>query len=477
MSSTEPPSRVPPREGTHESKAIRDKLSSKGKVEKVREVDPDEETRKKRFLKYYHDEPVEDTQRGNRPSPFDLYSEGDGEKKPEGSRFGAARHSSLPNVENAVVPGPTNTPPPNLGAEQEGEEESEGDEFGVLSTLPQAADFWEDVNLPDQPLPPENDYQETTGSSNRSFISKSPDQNEERSVEGTGKKKTSKKVEDVKDIPIEILAKKKKVEKDEALVTPTTAKKREEHEKLIDEKKKKKVEQVSRQKETRERIKDQKNFEEKPTSGPKVEKISPRPRKHAKKEKEKAEQKEQSEAIVTPQVKPETEERGFQGGHKREPKMIEIESLSSLPLPQQVVPIAQAATTQAAHYLHPTTVSLFFQMVGTIYVMQSSGVNRTEIVLNNPSYSGSKFFGSTNTIEKYATAPDSFNIRLTGSNQAVVAFKKNLPSLMTAFENSNIPFRVNRLDVEYTMDRPVFRRKEKQDRGDAGAGDLGEKRR
>ena len=48
---------------------------------------------------------------------------------------------------------------------------------------------------------------------------------------------------------------------------------------------------------------------------------------------------------------------------------------------------------------------------------------------------------------------------------------------MTAFENSNLPFRVNRLDVEYTMDRPVFHRKEKQDRGDAGAGDLGEKRR
>jgi len=60
MSSTEPPSRVPPKEGGHQSKAAREELSSKGKVEKVREVDPDEETRKrKKFLKHYSDEPVE----------------------------------------------------------------------------------------------------------------------------------------------------------------------------------------------------------------------------------------------------------------------------------------------------------------------------------------------------------------------------------------------------------------------------------
>ena len=105
------------------------------------------------------------------------------------------------------------------------------------------------------------------------------------------------------------------------------------------------------------------------------------------------------------------------------------------------------------------------------------GVNRTEIVLNNPAYASSRFYGSTITIEKYATAPDSFNIRLTGSQQAVASFKENIPSLMSAFENVNFSFKVHRLDVEYTMERPVFRRKEKgEDKGEAGGGDLGERR-
>ncbi|MDE3048211.1 MAG: hypothetical protein KGI83_07710, partial [Verrucomicrobiota bacterium] len=97
--------------------------------------------------------------------------------------------------------------------------------------------------------------------------------------------------------------------------------------------------------------------------------------------------------------------------------------------------------------------------------------------LNNPAYANSKFYGATITIEKYATAPDSFNIRLTGSNEAVVLFRENLPSLITAFENRKLNFTIGRIDVEYSMDRPVFRRKERgEGKGDTGGGDLGERR-
>lgn len=353
MSSTEPPSRIPPRQGSHESKAAHDELSSKGKVEKVREVDPDEQTRKKKFLKCYEGESAEDTESENRPSPFDLYSEGNTEKGSGGSRLGTTHHSSGSDVENAVIPSPSNTPPPNLGAGQEVEEEGEEDELTNSNALPQADDFWEDVNLLDQPHSSENSYKETPDSSNRTFITRSPEQTEHKRTEDPEKKKA----EDVKGLPIETSEKK---EKSESVVTPARERKKKDHEKLIAHKNKKKVEQISKQKNTRERVKDQKDFEEKPISSPRVEKISPRPRKHAKKAHEKKEREEQTEAVVNSQVKPETEERGFQSGHKRDPKRIEVDSLSSPPLPQQVVPNAHAATTQAAHYLHPTTVSLFF---------------------------------------------------------------------------------------------------------------------
>jgi hypothetical protein len=162
----------------------------------------------------------------------------------------------------------------------------------------------------------------------------------------------------------------------------------------------------------------------------------------------------------------------------RDRKVVEIESSSLPTLPSDVQPMAATATTQAAPYLNPATASLFFQMVGTMYVMSGpQGVSRTEVVLNNPAFANSKFYGSTITIEKYATAPDSFNIRLTGSQEAVATFKENIPSLMTAFQNGKFAFKVNRLDVEYTIEKPVFRRKEKgEDKGEAGGGDLGERR-
>lgn len=474
MSSTEPPSRVPPRDGGHQSKAAREELSSKGKVEKVREIDPDEQTRKKKkFLKHYNQEGVEDTENQHRPSPYELYTEGDAAKKEgKGSGLGASRHSDLPEVENTVIPGPAYSSPPNVGAENGAEEGDEGDELGSSSALPQAEDFWEDVNLPDEPPSQRNKYKETASSSNRTFDSKQSEPSDHQ----MGRRTESKKKARDDTTPLEIPTKKKKPENLTAPMTPEALTKKKEHQKLMEEKKAKKVEQVTRETKTKEKREKKKGFQEKAAASPMRAEMPPRTRRHAKKEKEKTAKNNEAEQVLTSPVKPETQEKEFQRGHKREPGVIEIESPSTPSLPQQVAPLAQAATTQATHYLHPTTVSLFFQMVGTIYVMKNSGVNRTEIVLNNPAYSGSKFFGSTITIEKYATAPDSFNIRLTGSNEAVVSFKKNMPSLMTAFENSNLPFRVNRLDVEYTTERPVFRRKEKQDKGDAGGGDLGEKR-
>jgi hypothetical protein len=170
------------------------------------------------------------------------------------------------------------------------------------------------------------------------------------------------------------------------------------------------------------------------------------------------------------------EREGRKGGNE---KTVAVERVFEPAFPAAIQPVAVAATTQAAPYLSPSTMNIFFQMVGTMYIMAGpQGISRTEILLNNPAFTNSRFFGSIITIEKYATAPDSFNIRLTGSNQqAVVSFKENIPSLMNAFQNGNFSFRVNRIDVEYTSERPVFRRKENgSGRGEPGGGDLRERR-
>jgi hypothetical protein len=193
--------------------------------------------------------------------------------------------------------------------------------------------------------------------------------------------------------------------------------------------------------------------------------------------KEKGKEEQQQVAMREAQNAPfRSEERG--AGKERKQKIIEIETISSSLLPNHVLPEAFAAATSAASYLHPSTISLFFQMVGTMYVMsEPPGISRTEIVLNNPAYANSKFYGATITIEKYATAPDSFNIRLTGNNTAVSAFRDNMPSLIAGFQNSNLPFRVHRVEAEYSIERPVFRRKERgEGRGEAGGEDLGERR-
>jgi hypothetical protein len=103
------------------------------------------------------------------------------------------------------------------------------------------------------------------------------------------------------------------------------------------------------------------------------------------------------------------------------------------------------------------------------------GITRTEVILNQLAFQKSVFYNSTITIEKYATAPDSFNIRLTGSDTAVKMFNDNIPNLMSSFANAyeqkNIKFRIGRLETSYSTERPLIRRKKEAGDKDTG-GDL-----
>lgn len=522
MSSTEPPSRIPPRQQAHETKSARDELSSKGKVEKVREIDADEQTKKKRFMKYYRgiedeDEPQEGA---GRPSPFDLLSGKSEDSESAGPSLGASSSDSdLPDVDGAIIPGPSYSPPPDVNAAPP-DEEAENDE-STLGALPQSDDFWEETNLPNEPLQPTT-FQETAAPKG---TVQPTEKKEPRGTPTVGEHR--KRVKEIHKREEEIGLLKGKVEKKAEVHEKIEKKKTEpsvfgppgkpqqlekrpsieplqphlKHGARPKETEKEQEERpwvaapVEKQREQRRepvgKSKEEIKAKKLPTP---MEELSRLPQQKAKEMREavpmarpKEKEKKKEEEIVIPApreigaapVTPPEGREGRGGGRQgREEKVFEIEAPSLPQLPTNIQPMAMAATSQAVTYLNPQTVSLFFQMVGTIFVMQASeGVNRTEVVLNNPAYANSKFYGATITIEKYATAPDSFNIRLTGSQEAVVSFKENIPSLLNAFENGNFNFRIGRIDVEYSMERPIFRRKEKgEGRGEAGGGDLGDRR-
>lgn len=467
MSSTEPPSRIPPRGPNPSSKAERDDLSSKGRVEKVREVDADE-TRKRRFQKYYKDQHDADEasadEEANRPSPYDLISRREGVK------------SGLGDVEDAIVPGPSNSPPPNVHAEAPPEEPDEATE----GALPQSEDFWEDVDFPpEHPVPPRSFKETHLEKDSTTPKAEKQGQREEERKYGAPLQPRSKEEKKGRVIPTSDQVKKEKKATPHTPERHTAETKKEPSPFGVPGKPERKREEIN----PSEKKSTKSPFAEEPAA-PKaraLHKEEERYLSHTEKEKKKEKQKEEGFVYQDPGMMPmRAEEREGGGGGKkeREHKIVEIQAPSLPNLPANIQPVATAAATQATPYLTPTTISLFYQMVGTMYVMAGpQGVTRTEIVLNNPAFAESKFFGATIKIEKYATAPDSFNVTLTGSNQAVVAFKENIPSLLTAFQNGNFSFRVNRIDVEYTTERPVFRRKEKgEERGEAGGGDLGERR-
>ena len=515
MSGSEPPSRIPPRGNMPDTKSARDELSSKGKVEKVREVDADE-TRKRKFLKYYKDEPSTESEEDARLTPFDLISG----RKPhaESEDVIGGNFSDTSDTEDAIVPSPPNLTPPV---------EASGDpsEEATTAALPQSDDFWEDVDFPpDQPKPAQS-FQEVSESRKGTQESSPKKRAAEppKKGESTPPKANAQKKEPLSGPATEKLAAAKDRKPEPSPFGPPG---KGEPEKLVvkPDKKgtppKKEVpntpfESVARQPKEPEKkpslfeqiatpsksVKPpEKKKEPNPSMAPWQEEQAPRrpitrplekeeerylgstdirgkqPQKQSKGE-------EENPLYAEPGVVPfhaEKQDSGGGGGGKKkhDQQPMEIESPSLSHLPSSVQPMAATATAQATPYIQPSTVNLFYQMVGTMYVMSGQqGIQRTEIVLNNPSYADSKFFGSTIRIEKYATAPDSFNITLSGSQAAVQSFKENIPNLMTAFQNGNFTFRVNRLDVEYTVERPVYRRKEKgEERGDTDSGDFSERR-
>ncbi|HRW57987.1 MAG TPA: hypothetical protein P5048_00015 [Chlamydiales bacterium] len=129
-------------------------------------------------------------------------------------------------------------------------------------------------------------------------------------------------------------------------------------------------------------------------------------------------------------------------------------------IPKLVMENAQVKAVEAKPYIQSTEIQrLFTQMVGTIMHISQKGIERTEIILDSPNFNSSIFYKSHITFTKYSTAPNSYNIQLTGSDQAVVLFRDNIDSLLLAFRNGKFAFNVGRLEAHYETERPLFKRK------------------
>lgn len=137
-------------------------------------------------------------------------------------------------------------------------------------------------------------------------------------------------------------------------------------------------------------------------------------------------------------------------------------------MPTNISAQTQSLTAPLTPYLHPDIIPLFEKMVGTIIQIQAQGITTTQVMLNSPAFTSSIFFGSSIVLEKYSTAPDSFNIFLKGPQQAVTMFNNNLDGLLEAFNKGNFNFKIGRLEAEH--ERPLFKRKEKTSDKDQDTG-------
>lgn len=142
-----------------------------------------------------------------------------------------------------------------------------------------------------------------------------------------------------------------------------------------------------------------------------------------------------------------------------EPGMAPAMSSAETPAPAALPPPPPPLPSYAN--MPPQVMELFDRMVGVMTVMNLSGMTETVITLNAPQFASSVFFGSEIIIQEFSTAPQTFNIQLNGSQQAVALFQGNADDLMAAFQAGNYNFRVNRLETGYTSERPLFKRKEK----------------
>jgi hypothetical protein len=448
-------SRIPPPNPESSRQSQAQKTQEARKIEKVREIDADEQARRQRFQKSMQQAEEEEDEKGferktaTQPSPFQ-------------TAFHQERETPSSDLSSdRKIPNPSYSQPPNLD-----ELASQKEDLMSDKELPQSREFWKQVDLPDQP------YDRTPSlTSERGEVERRAHPDQERT----------------KKAPIE--REREKIDKHLGKKNHEPFSAPEQSKNVLEPSPFGPPGKLTSKKPPTKKITEEQETVRTPgsTPGAKYWELQPELEKKGKEplpslldlppEKALNQQKteETSQGVAPLLQKPELASRDRESGHG--PKAtIEIVPPSLPGFSATVHPEATAAASAATPYLRPEAVPLFYQMVGTILVMTNQGISTTEILLNNPAFAGSKFFGASIEIIKYSSAPDSLNIRLSGSNEAVTAFNQSIPGLMAAFQTGGFQFRIGRIEATYAIDRPAFHRKEERQGNNSGDQSEKEKR-
>ncbi|MCB1072408.1 MAG: hypothetical protein KDK96_04810 [Chlamydiia bacterium] len=163
-------------------------------------------------------------------------------------------------------------------------------------------------------------------------------------------------------------------------------------------------------------------------------------------------------------------EMGGRGKKKDEDSFLEANSQTAgIPLPTFENPfpaIVPSEEIPAYSKLSADVHELFEKMGGVIMIQQDKGITTTTMNINMP---GSVFDGTQVILDRYSTAPNSYNIQLVGNPDSVKIFNQNLDALKESFKQANFNFETNILNPILTTSKksPHLIRRAK------GAGDKG----
>ncbi len=184
-----------------------------------------------------------------------------------------------------------------------------------------------------------------------------------------------------------------------------------------------------------------------PPSSKKIEEETP------KIEKEKIEQAPPLDEISVPLTEKDTGKKITEA----EEAGIEVPIVETPPL--GMAPLEPPAEISPFVNLPPEVFEIFERMVGVMVVEKGRDLTKTTVTVN---LKDSIFNGCEIVVDHYASAPNSFNIQLKGSPEAIALFNANSDDLFAAFKQSKLSFDVN-------LQRPTLQRKYRVQKREGGA--------
>ncbi len=131
-------------------------------------------------------------------------------------------------------------------------------------------------------------------------------------------------------------------------------------------------------------------------------------------------------------------------------------------IPANPMVIDATSETPSLHRLPPDVYEFFEKTVGVLIIEQNKGITTTTITLTMPN---SVLNGAQVILDHYSSAPNSFNLQLLGTPEAVNYFNQNIDDLLAAFQQSKLNFKVNIQTPGLLKDYRVVESTEEEEEG------------